>query len=687
MSLSISRSIQPKGSPFAAFFLLVSLFASVFPVAAQTATSPLIPDQISSLPSAAAVADDPGFRVEKVRVTGGSEIVTIFARSVRPDGDIQGPESEIPLVSILRDTLGDEKPENDRLRYVWMLTYTRPSLSQKISAFIPFLYGRTTNKKSVGSDPPPALLDLQPADRDVWGRVFWLVFKRLVLNNFGLGVRAPAMQYRQNASDYRRSAVAAAMAVLSLYEETEGKKVLSDTELQDIQARLSLSDKMFGWHMQSENLGRVYEKERTGDRDFRGHNWELLRQYSEAQGLYFDPMELPDGTARHAIVWTSAADIAANKGRKFESRFLNIKNPWTDDRLANWKGYSQETWFDADGRVVEPNTPNATPKTMIPLAIYGLDHPKIPILLVDFRDNANPKFREMSRRILNDVTTNILAVSPFGNVAYFFGKFIYDFVTGRRGMDLNQTSRLRAYSQLKLLLKLDSSLDPEFQRDIEKRIESATLNPLENDTDVEVKLARKQYDNLMAYAARPDGLPARIARDRREEMTRVNHSVKERTLFAVAHVFSLGIYTHREDDTPELFAKMDLRRQLDYHERFLNETAASSAQPAIDGNEALINRSLAFVAENGYSARSKTTRALAKIFQVSSDPETRALCLSGLYRINNSSAKKELLAIYRNPTVPDRMRDICAHYLKLALKEGQQISARDAVTIAGISAN
>jgi hypothetical protein len=31
---------------------------------------------------------------------------------------------------------------------------------------------------------------------------------------------------------------------------------------------------------------------------------------------------------------------------------------------------------------------------MIPLALYGLDNPKIPMVLVDFRDGLNPKKRE-----------------------------------------------------------------------------------------------------------------------------------------------------------------------------------------------------------------------------------------------------------------------------------------------------
>ncbi|MFT3746635.1 MAG: hypothetical protein QM785_20370 [Pyrinomonadaceae bacterium] len=672
---SILRSV-------AAMVMVASLWLTSVPLAlsqtAQTVPQAAVPEKAAN--------ENGGFRVEKVAVDGGSELITIFARRAFNDGPMQGPVTDIPLVSVLRDTLGDDKPENDRLRYVWMLTQTKATFRQKLGAHIPFLYTRTSNKNSIGSEPPPPIIDLSKTNEAVWDQVFWSVLKRLVFDDIGVGVKASALQYRQNKADYRRSGFAAAAAVLSLYQETEGKKVLSETELKDIQARLFLTEKPLGWHMQSENLGRVYEKETALVRDYRGHNWELLRQYSEAQGLYFDPLQMPDGTARHAIVWASASDIQANKGKKFDRRFLNFKNPWTDDSLANWKGYSEVRWYDADEREVPPDTPNAHPKTMIPLAIYGLDHPKVPVILVDFRDNGNPKMREISRRVLNDLTGNVLSLSVFGGLPFFLGKFVYDFVTGRRGADLNQASRVRAYSQLKLLVALDNSLDPEFKDEITDRVESASLNPLQNDTDVEARLAKAQYENLIAFAGN-GGLKKKVDEDRREEMTRLNHSGKVRAMFSLARLFSFGLYTHREESTPEMMAQLDVRRQLDYHERFLREVAFSSADPEIDSRPDDIRRSLTFVSHNGAAAQAKTTRALAKIFGISKNEDIQTLCLMGLYRINNSDAKKELLAIYKNTKTDDRWRETSARFLRLALKEGQRISARDAQLIANITAN
>jgi len=664
-----------------ALMLAAVLTASIGPVSAQG--RPADASRIATVPEFSQISSL--VRVEKTPVAGGSEIITIFVKPEQGE-QTQGPLADIPLVSVLRDTLGDENPENDRLRYVWMLTYTKPTFTQKLSSVIPFLYTRTTNKDKVGTDPPPAIIDLNASDKKMWNRVFWMVFKRLVFDGAGVGLRAATLQYRQNKNDYRRSAIAAAMTVLSLYHEVEGEKVLSERELQDIQARLSLTGQTFGWMMQTENLGRVYDKEITKVRDYRGHNWELLRQYCEAQSLFFEPLEMPDGTARHAIVWASASDIKANKGRKFDRRFLNIKSPWDDKRLDNWDGYSEVRWYDADDRRVDAETPGAHPRTMIPLAIYGLDHPKVPVILVDFRDSRNPKMREISRRVLNDLTGNVLSLS-LGGMPFVVGRFVYDFVTGRRGADLNQSTRVRSYAQLKLLMSLDMSLDPEFRRDVTELVESSTLNPMQNDADVEAKIAKAQYANLMAYANRPDGLSRRISDDRREEMTRLKHGAGSRAMFALGHLVSFGLYTHREDESMELLAELNIRRRLEFHERLIREVAFRTADPAVDTELADLRRSLAFIAQNGAAAQEKTTRALAKIFAVSSDESIQQACLTGLYRINSSAAKKQLLAIYRDSVVKERWRNVSAEYLKLALQEGQRISNQDARVIKTISSN
>lgn len=630
------------------------------------------------------VAPDSGFRLERIRVAGGAELLTIFANldGLRT-GESRAPE--VPLVSVLRDTMGDDTPENDRLRYLWMLTYAKPSFTQRIAAAVPFFYNRAGNKgRAVGHGAPPVLIDLSATEREVWNKVFWSALQNLLLDAYGFPLKATTRAYHRNMADHRKAHIVRALAVLSLYEAARGGTPLfTRSELHDIQARLMLTDKTLGGIVDDIHLQRVFQKETTLVRDVRGHNWELLRQRAEAESLHFEPLEMPDGSATHAILWAARPDLVARRGHAFDKRFLNIENPWRDDRLLNWQGYTETRYFDAENRPVEPGTEGARQVQLIPLALYGLDHPKIPILLVDFRAGMNPKRREISRRVLEDVTRTVLSLSRFGDLPYFLSRSVYDFVTGRRGMDVNQPSRVRAYSQLKLLLSLNASLDPALRDQIASRLERVSMNPLENDLRAETQVARDQYASLVEYARRPEGLPARLDRDRRAEMMPLKHGRKGQTLLRLANVLSFGLYTHREKATPELAARMELQRRLAYHERYLREVARSP-RVEVDWNIEEVRRSLRFIEANSEAASGRMASVVASIFARTEDETAREICLSGLYRINNETAKKELLSIYNNQQVEARWRGRSAEYLRMAVRENQMIAPSDAKTILSV---
>jgi hypothetical protein len=679
------KSVHPLRSARRTSGLLFALLLTFSPATQLMgqAQSPLSPTTVAAPETGDNAA--PRFRLERMSVPGGAELLTVFGRLdglYRSGGD---PAQEVPLVSVLRDTLGDSDPENDRLRYVWMLTYTEPSLTQRMASAVPFLYNRAGNKgRAVRGDPPP-VIDLAATDQEVWKKIFWTALQNILLDSYGFPVKASTRAYRRNLGDYRKAHITRALAILSLYEaETGATPAFTAAELSDIQARLMLTDKVLGGIIDDINLQRVYEKRTIDARDVRGHNWELLRQQAESQLLYFEPLEMPDGSPTHALLWVARPDLVTNRDRPFNARFLNIANPWRDDRLRYWTGYTATRYFDQDNRPVEPGTQRARPVEMIPLALYGLDHPKIPILLVDFRDGMNPKRREMSRRVLQDVASTVLGLSRFGDLPYFLSRTIYDLVTGRRGMDINQPSRLRSYSQLKLLLALDASLDPALRDEISRRLERVSLNPLENDLEAEAQLARDQYAALVAYARRPDGLTARLDRDRRAEMVPLKHGRNILTLFRLANVLSFGLYTHREKGTPEMQERLETSRRVAYHERFLREVAKSSPRIEVVWNMEEVRRSLRFIAEHGAEASSKAATAAARIFAQTEDEETRTLSLSCLYRINNETAKNELLRIYRDPQLDARWREMTADYLRKAVREDQRIAPADAKAIISV---
>ncbi|HKR58726.1 MAG TPA: hypothetical protein VJS64_03245, partial [Pyrinomonadaceae bacterium] len=467
----------------------------------------------------------------------------------------------------------------------------------------------------------------------------------VLFDPYGMPIKASTYSYRRNLSDYRKSQIVRALSVLSLYQAVGGAPVFSDSEMSDIQSRLLLTDKTFGGLVDDIHLQPYYQRQLTLLRDERGHNWELLRQRAEAESLIFEPLEMPDGSTTHAMLWIAKSELTAKRERPYVGRFLNISDPRADERLRKWKGYVETRFFDDDNRAVAADAPGAHPVEMIPLALYGLDNPKIPMLLVDFRDSFNPKKREMSRRVLKDVTRNFISLSGAGGMAFFLGRSVVDFVTGRRGIDINQPSRLRTYSQLKLLLSLNDSLDPELRNEIETRMDKVSLNPFENDLEAEAKLAHEQYVALQAYARKPDGLAAKLDRDRRAEMVPLKHGTAAQVLFRLGNILSFGAYTHREQSSPQMEGSLDLARRIAYHTRFLRQVAKSSPRIEVVWNLDEVRRSLQFIADHGAEAGSSVTSATAAIFVQTNDDETRRQCLESLARINSRKANEELLRI------------------------------------------
>ena len=656
-----------------------------------------------STEAGAASATQSQFRVERLSLAGGAELLTIFGRAdgLRASGQ---PAPEVPLISVVRDTLGDNDAENDRLRYLWMLTYTEPTLLKRIAAAVPFLYGRIGNQARASNRPPAPLIDLANADRQTWNNIFRLGLQDIVLDNFGIPLRASSRSYRRNSSEYHSEHVAQALSILSVYDRwrrrsrDEGELLASRQtpagteslvktnlvvddrespllrapafttgEMLEIRARLILSGKTLGGLFGLANFPDTVAKHSRDTIDTSGHNWDLLRQRAEAEGLYFESLAMPDGSATHALLWIAKGDREAQANRHFDGRFLSIADPWSDQRLSNWLGYSQRRYFDRDGRPTNASDPQARPIEMVPLALYGLDHPKIPALLIDFRDGLNPKRRELTRLILRDVAKNVLPLSTVGHVMFFLARGPYDWITGRRGMDVNQPSRLRSYSELKLLLAFNGSIDPGLKSEIERRLENVSVNPLSNNSETEIRLARQQYDSLIDFARRPAGLPAKIERDRRAEMVPLKHGRAARIFFGLGNALTLGRYVHRETATPELSARMELARRLQNHARILRDAAKSSPQIEVAWDMTNVTRSLRFLVDNGSSADKPAARAAAAIFARTNDDEARRLCLDALARINNKTARNELLRLYRSEKAPSEWRAAIAERLRRAV--------------------
>ncbi len=551
------------------------------------------------------------FRVERHPVPGGSELLTVFGRLA--DGKTANFD-DVPLVSVLRDTLGDENPLNDRLRYVWVLSSASPTLLQRAASALPCYYWHANLGKNADRRPI-AVMDLGAPARNVWTSVAGPLTQVAALDPEGALVRASTRSARNNDSDHRRLHLLEGLAVLSqLDREPEIERLFSDPEMVEIQARMTLAGQALGGLVSQQKLPEAYLKQRTRDDEDRGHNWELLRQKAESDGLYFQPIGLgPSPTL--AILWIATDDV--NKPpHHYDGQFLGFANPYNDDRLVKWAGYRTMR----DGR------------EMIPLGLYSLEYPKVPLLVVDFRDVRGPKRREMVRRAATDTISGVLGISMWSNWPLLAGATSWNFIRERHGAATNRAARIRAYSQTRQWVALDPSMDPALRTAMMKHLETLGINPLEDSLFEEAKIARHQYEALLKYADDPQGLQTRIDNDRNQELEAYYHRFGARAWFQLAHYATFGTYNHREGSPAAVVAALDEERTMTKHVQLLASVAKSATDPSIVWNMDQVRRALDDLAASGFPARS--AQVVQRIMRETSDQETRQLCERALQSLD-----------------------------------------------------
>ena len=428
-----------------------------------------------------------------------------------------------------------------------------------------------------------------------------------------------------------------ASSILSLYRNehsTESASSLPSLSWQRLQAKVMLAEKSSGGLVRDVDLDRAYTSKTRKLEEMRGRNWELLRQRAETEGLYFDPIGVADNKATHALIWVARPDLIANEGRSYDGRFLNIASPWNDPRLLNWDKYSEVWHFDGQQRRVASDHPEARPVEMIPLAIYGLENPRIPALLVDYRNNGNPKRRELTRRILDDATRNVLGISPFGSIPYFVGRSALAFALDRWGKDVNQPSRLRSLSQLELALTLDPSVSFQLHEQTKRKVASVSVNPLDN-TFVNAQWSQRQYQELLSLLQQ-SGKGEQLLRCQREAEARsLLHGRGEQTLLTMARLLTFGLYRHREELSPELEVKLAQRRRMDYHLQILRQATRQAAQTEVVWDLQHLQHSLEALVQLNGSMDKKVAGTVAQLLNRTQSEELRLLCRQSLQRIQS----------------------------------------------------
>lgn len=497
------------------------------------------------------IVSNPLVRVERRPVAGGGELFTYFSRL--PEHHAAG--AEIPMISVLRDTLGDAEPANDRTRYVYAFGYTRPSLLQRLAAGVPFFYRRAGGDSRNAT--PSALVDVADPARGTIPKLIGAGLQSTLLDPLGVPYRTATRAYRGRSSEHRSLYTYRSIEVLRTAPPEAGG--LSKDEAAEVQGRLVLSNSLWGGLVSNQRAPEAWIKRRDGSSMNRGRNWDLLRQSAEENGLEFQPLRIGSDESNFAMLWIEQG----LPDRKFDGKFLALADPYRDNRVRHWTGYSQTWFFDSDGNRVDGTADYARSARMIPLGLYALDHPKVPFLLVDFRAPGKVKRREMALRFTDDLTTGVLGLTGWGNWPYMAAKSGWLFVHGRRGGAVNRAARIRAYGQLRQGLLMDRTLTPELHAALVRHVDRLGWNPLEDDIQREVQDSQRQYYALIARLEAKGALA--LDRERLRELHL--HSPAAQFGLRMACAGTLGIYCHHDSMTPERLEAVDRVRRQEISER------------------------------------------------------------------------------------------------------------------------
>lgn len=498
------------------------------------------------------VRQETPLRTERLLLPTGAELITFFEGL--PD------RQEFPLIAILRDTLNDSDPSNDRIRQVWVFTYSNPSVWQRMAGGIPFLYHRAGLGQEPGDKPPRPVMDLGDPSRGMWAGLAFAGVQSEVLNPIGAVARLTTHSFFGNYGEYRKTHIWEAGDALTPQLSTALNSGLTEEEIAAVEERLELTGRPLGGLVADEYLKKDHEKQRTKQTEIRGHNWELLRQRAEEAGLYLQPLDPAAPFSSRAVLWVAQMDLEEGAGRTFDGQFLNISNPFSDPRLRHWAGYS-ETWnLDRQGVQVSADAADSRPVRMIPLAMYGLDHPRTPLLLVDFRGPGHPPRREIGLKIAEDVSSGVFFLTGFGNLGYLAAKSSLIFIHTRHGGATDRAARRRAFVFERHAIGVDANIDPDLRKELLARIEKVDVNPIERSWEQEIRDGRKQYEALIAYARRT-GLEREIAKSRGDELKAAVHGKGARVLLDMASIGTLGLYRHHETVDDRLMVKLDQQRR------------------------------------------------------------------------------------------------------------------------------
>lgn len=613
-------------------------------------------------PPAKIQASQPAYYWKAMPVDGTAQLLTLFCKfcDAAPLKEAGGSTfsselsqtfgGDVPLVSVVRDTLGDTDPHNDRLLYVWLLSYVRPNLGQQILSAVPFFYWRVRQGPDMlhSRNVAAPLLDLTTPEHALISGVGRQILQSSLLDPTAMPIRATSRAYRRNEADYERLHLEEAAAYLRSAPASDRSDSLSRAELNTLLARLELRKRLLGGLVAGKHTAHIGEEAGYAQERIRSRNWEVLRQCAERTGLIFEPLDLAGTHGSYAILWFPLHTARQSTGSSLKPiwKLLNMHDPWANRHFTQWHGPFFVRTLDENGSLLPERSRGPHEVQLVPLGVYSLDYPKAPLLLLDFRSSTRLRRAEMTQRAINDITAGVIGLSHFSNWYYYAAADLYDFIVSRHGAAMNQAERLDCYSQFRVALVLEREMDPELHSQMNRQVNSLAINPLESAPDKELHLSYAHYELLVDQAHNGE-LAARIDRDRRAELADFGESARAHMLRVIFHDATFGTYTHRVKDNSEIMASLDRNRRILYRLNVLDSLAAAGTPPEVAYSTRRLQESVAdlnrlMTSVHSASIRAHVARTLEQIKSASEDTGLQADCTNALASMQGKSAESDL---------------------------------------------
>lgn len=430
------------------------------------------------------------------------------------------------------------------------------------------------------------------------------------------------------------------------------KSTPTGRELNTVMARLELRKQFLGGLFGNREAERYGEQSQFEEERIRSRNWELLRQCAEKTGLYFESLSLSTGKNQYGILWFPEHVAPPAQGTSIKPiwKLLNIKDPWTDNRLKAWTGLVATRQIDSDDALLPEGDNGGRTVKMVPIALYSLSYPRFPLLLVNFRDKLQVRRREVTQRAVNEITGGVIGISHFTNWYYYAGAMLYDVIWSRHGIAVDQALRLDSYSQFRAELAFDNDLDPRLRSEIARYAESVTVNPFGVAAEHKAKLASEHFARLEAASADDGKLLKRLDNERRAELGSFGESTSAGIVRETLHMVTFGRYTHRVSESKLALSALDRERRATYHLEFLDALVKEGTQPEVSHEPHQIEASVAdlnvLMAEiDSAKIRQRATVTLDRLKSLSRDPKVQNECSVALIALRDNPSLLRAAAV------------------------------------------